>query len=240
MVDLDVHLLGLRQHQHAGGRGVDPALRLGHRHPLDAVHATLELELRVRRVARLRRTFRLHRDGDRLVPAEIGLGGVQHLGLPALRLGVLEVHLEQVAGEQRGLVAALAGLDLQDRVLVVARVPRDQQEPQLLGELIAAVLQPGRLLGERRVLPRELARGPDIARGPQPLVVRADDRRQPGVPLADPARHRLVRVQRRVRHLPFQIGVLRLQPLDRLEHPRLSSSSVFTNRHESGRSAGDS
>ena len=45
-VDLDVDLLGLRQHEHAGGGGVDAALRLGGRHPLHAVHAALELQPR--------------------------------------------------------------------------------------------------------------------------------------------------------------------------------------------------
>src|SRR6185312_11977869 len=43
-VDLDLDVLGLGQHEHPGGRGVDAALRLGGRHPLDAVHAALELE----------------------------------------------------------------------------------------------------------------------------------------------------------------------------------------------------
>ena len=41
---VDVDLLGLGQHQHAGGAGVDAALRLGDRHPLHAVHAALELQ----------------------------------------------------------------------------------------------------------------------------------------------------------------------------------------------------
>ena len=43
-VDLDLDLLGLGQHQHAGRAGVDAALRLGHRHPLHAVHAALVLQ----------------------------------------------------------------------------------------------------------------------------------------------------------------------------------------------------
>ena len=42
MVHVDV--LGLRRDQHAGRRGVDPALRFGDRHPLHAVHAALELQ----------------------------------------------------------------------------------------------------------------------------------------------------------------------------------------------------
>ena len=43
-VDLDLDLLGLGQHEHAGRAGVDAALRLGHRHPLHAVHAALVLQ----------------------------------------------------------------------------------------------------------------------------------------------------------------------------------------------------
>ena len=41
---LHLDRLGLGQDQHAGGTGVHPALRLGHRHPLHPVHAALELE----------------------------------------------------------------------------------------------------------------------------------------------------------------------------------------------------
>ena len=131
---VDVDLLGLGQHQDAGGAGVHPALRLGDRHPLHAVHAALELQQGVRRLARLGRALGLHRDGDRLVAAEVGLGGVEDLGLPAAPLGVPGVHAQQVAGEQRRLLAALARLHLEDRVLVVGRVARDEQPAQpLLG-----------------------------------------------------------------------------------------------------------
>ena len=41
-IDLDV--LGFRQDGDRDGGGVDPALRLGHRDALDAMHAALELE----------------------------------------------------------------------------------------------------------------------------------------------------------------------------------------------------
>ena len=46
-------VLGLGHHQDAGRGGVDAALRLGHRHPLHAVHAALELQQGVRRLAGL-------------------------------------------------------------------------------------------------------------------------------------------------------------------------------------------
>src|SRR3712207_8361266 len=51
-----------------------------------------------------------------LVAAEVAGLGVEDLGLPALPLGVAQVHPQQVAGEQRRLLAALAGLDLEDDV----------------------------------------------------------------------------------------------------------------------------
>ena len=43
-VDLHVHLLGLGQHRHGDGRGVDAALGFGGRHALHAVNAALVLE----------------------------------------------------------------------------------------------------------------------------------------------------------------------------------------------------
>ena len=64
---LDVDRLGLRQHEDAGGAGVHPPLRLGDRDALDAVHAALELQQGVRRLAGLGRPLGLHGDGHRLV-----------------------------------------------------------------------------------------------------------------------------------------------------------------------------
>jgi hypothetical protein len=50
-------------------------------------------------------------------------------------LGVARVHAEQVAGEQRGLVAAGAGADLEHRVLGVERILGQEQLDGLLGGL---------------------------------------------------------------------------------------------------------
>ena len=44
LVDVDVDLLGLRQHGDRRGGRVDAALRLGFRHALDAVHARFEFQ----------------------------------------------------------------------------------------------------------------------------------------------------------------------------------------------------
>ena len=124
VVDRDVDVLGLGQHGHGRGRGVDAAAALGHRHPLHPVHAGLVLEPG---------EHPLPRDlgHDLLDPAEIALAHRQDLAAPALEVGVALVHAQEVAGEQRGLVAAGAGADLQDRVLVVGRVLGQQQQPHL-------------------------------------------------------------------------------------------------------------
>ena len=157
LLDGDVDLLGLGHHQHAGGGRVHAALALGDRDPLDPVHAALELQQRVRRLARLGGALGLHGDGDGLEAAEVGLGGVELLGLPAAPLGVAGVHPQQVAGEQRRLLAALAGLDLQQRVLGVGRVAGHQEVPQpLLGVL--APRRRARRPPRRRTRPRRRAR----------------------------------------------------------------------------------
>ncbi len=149
VVVVDLHLGGLHlgHHEHAGGRGVHPSLGLGDRHPLHPVDATLELEHAVGGVVRIGGTGCLHRHGDRLVAAQVGLLGVEHLDLPATSLGELGVHPEQVAGEQRRLLAALAGLDLDQGVRGVVGVARGEQpgEPFLhLGELSRDRVRPRR------------------------------------------------------------------------------------------------
>jgi hypothetical protein len=66
--------------------------------------------------------------------AQVGGIGAQHLDLPAVPGGEGPVHLEQVAGEQVGLLAALGPPDLDDHVALVVGVAGQQQHPQLVGE----------------------------------------------------------------------------------------------------------
>ncbi len=83
-------------------------------------------------------------------PWPVGVG-VEHLEPEAVALGVLRVHAGEVGGEERGLVPAGARPDLDEDVLVVARVPGHQHRPQALFErplLHAEVLE---------LLARELA-----------------------------------------------------------------------------------
>ena len=124
-LDLEIDVLGLRQHGDGGGRGVDAPAGLGDRHALHAVHARFVLQAGEHALAG---------DGrhDLLVAAEIVLREADDLGLPAVQLGVAAVHAEQVGGEQGGLVAAGAGAHLEDGALVVGGVLRQQMHAQLL------------------------------------------------------------------------------------------------------------
>ena len=95
--------------------GVDAALALGRRHPLHAVRAAFVLEPAPRVVA-------LHDERDVAEAAHVRRLARQHLGLPAVALGVVLVHPVEVAGPEVGLLAALGAPDLDDHVLAVVGV----------------------------------------------------------------------------------------------------------------------
>ena len=99
--------------------------RLGRRDALDAMDAALELEAAVGAVA-------VDLDDRLLDAADAGLVEAQDLRREAVPLGVAQVHPEQLAGEQRGLLAAGAGPDLDDHVAVVVGVARQQQDLEVL------------------------------------------------------------------------------------------------------------
>ena len=142
LVDRDVDLLGLRQHRHGGGRGMDAAGALGVGHPLHAVHAQFEFELGERATP-------ANLCNDLLVAAHAAFASGDHLDLPALASGESLIHPEQVAGEQCCLVAAGAGSDLQDDVALVHGVLGQERELDPLLQLGTALFQ-HRLLGRRQ------------------------------------------------------------------------------------------
>ena len=124
--DLDVDLFGFGQHGDGDGRGVDAALGLGGGDALDAVDAGLVLELRVDVVA-------FDDGGDVLeAVADAGLGLGEDLDLPLVLLGEAEVHAEDLGDEERGLVAAGAGAELEDDVLLVVGILGQEQDLELL------------------------------------------------------------------------------------------------------------
>ena len=123
--------VGLGQHGHRAGAGVDAALRLGGGHALHAVAAGLEAQLAVDAVggggqaARAGRVLQPH--DHFLEAAEIRRALAHDLAAPALALGVAQVHAQQVGGEQRRLLAAAAGADLDEGRARVVRVARQQR-----------------------------------------------------------------------------------------------------------------
>ena len=66
-----------------------------------------------------------------LQAADAGVAARHHLEAPALALGEPAVHAEQIAGEQRRLVAASAGADFEHDVLLVVRILRNEQQLEL-------------------------------------------------------------------------------------------------------------
>jgi hypothetical protein len=119
LVDLDVHVLGLGQDRDRGGRSMDAAGGLGRGHSLDAVDAAFVLQARVRALA-------LDQRRDRLDPADSGVVAVHDLDLPAPAFGVALVHAEELRREERGLVAARTGADLDEDVARIVGVLRQE------------------------------------------------------------------------------------------------------------------
>ena len=68
---------------------------------------------------------------------------VHRLDLPALMLGETQIHLVQIAREDRRLIAASGSADLDDDVLLVGGVARDEHE-------LDVFLETGQLLFDRR------------------------------------------------------------------------------------------
>ncbi len=158
-LDGDVDVLGLRQHGDRRGRGMDAPACLGRRNPLHPVDAGLELQPGEHPLAR-------DVGDDLLVAARVALALRQHLDLPAMKLGIALVHAEQIAGEQRRLVAAGAGPDLDDGAFLVGSVLRQKQEPHLLGQVLDPRVEPlglvaGKIghfrIGEQRLQPLPFA-----------------------------------------------------------------------------------
>ena len=130
-VDLDVDFLGLGQDGHGDRRGVNPSARFRGGHSLHAVHAALVLQLAVDAAA-------LDRRNDFLEAADAGVVARHDLDAPALPLGELAVHAEQLGREQRRFVAAGAGANLEHHVLFVVRILGHQQLLELANQHLAA------------------------------------------------------------------------------------------------------
>ena len=76
----------------------------------------------------------MHLEDDLAQAADACLVGAYQLGSPAMALGVALVHPKELGGEQGRLLAAGSGPDLDDHVLVVVRIARQEQHTQLFDQ----------------------------------------------------------------------------------------------------------
>jgi len=106
-VELDLDFLGFGQDRDGGGRGMDAALGLGDRDPFDLVRAALVTQLG-------KHTLAAHAENPQPAAALLGSLDVDLLERPPLDGGEPLVHRDDVAGPERGLVAADPGPDLDD------------------------------------------------------------------------------------------------------------------------------
>ena len=125
-----------------GGRGMDSAASLGFGDALHAVNSGFELQAGEDAAAG---------DGGAglLEAADAGVGYVIDLEPPAVEFGISLVHSEQFGGEQGGFLAAGAGADFEDGVLVVGLVLGQEQQQHFAiqsDELVAQFVDFG--LGE--------------------------------------------------------------------------------------------
>src|SRR4029078_6181467 len=111
-VELDFDVVGFREDGYGDGGGVDAALLFGDGDALHAVHAALIAELAIDLVA-------ADEGDDFLQAADGGLAAGGDFDLPALGFGVAGIHAEDLVGKERGLVAAGAGANFEDDVLLV-------------------------------------------------------------------------------------------------------------------------
>ena len=108
VADFDVDVFDFRQHRDRRRRGVDAALSL--RWPARAARDARPISNFMPRIDALARDI-----GDDFLEAPHFAGAFfHHVDLPALAGGIALIHAEQVAGEQRRLVAAGAAADFED------------------------------------------------------------------------------------------------------------------------------
>ena len=123
--DLDVDFFGFGEDGDSDGGGVNAALGFGGGDALNAVDSGLVLHEGVDLVA-------FEDGGDVLeTAADAGLGLGEDFDLPLVLLSEAEVHAEDFGYEERGFVAAGAGAELDDDVLVVVGVLGEEEDFEL-------------------------------------------------------------------------------------------------------------
>ena len=117
--------IGFRQYGNRARGSVDASLRFRFRDPLHAVSPGLELELRVHALSGDAR--------DHLLESpHVAQALRNNFHLPAIAFCKARVHAEEIAGEQRRLVAAGSGANFQKHVALVVRIPGQQHALKFL------------------------------------------------------------------------------------------------------------
>ncbi len=132
------------------------------------------------------------------------------------RAGVALIHAEQITREQVRLLPALGAPDLDDDVLLVVRILRQEQHPQLLLQTLEIGLglghfEPHRLTIVARRLGKHLLRGFEILGAAAVRAVARYDRAEILVPLRGAPELRGIGEHRRVAQLCFDGGELVLE-----------------------------
>src|SRR6266545_7673439 len=118
---------------------------------------------------------RLYRDSYILVATEVRRCSVEDLGLPPLALRITQVHAQQVAREECGLLASLAGFDLEDDVLAIGRVAGNEQPLQPVLEFSPTPVELVGLRDKRGILGSQLTCCLAVGDRPLQLLVRNHD-----------------------------------------------------------------
>ena len=115
-VQLDVFQFIRFGHDGDGAGGsMDTALAFGSRDALYAVAARFKFQTTVRAQAD-------DAGDDFFITAQLAFVGGDDFNLPAVALGVTAVHTQQIAGKQRGFVAARSGAHFDEDVFVVVGI----------------------------------------------------------------------------------------------------------------------
>ena len=120
-INANINFLRLGQNRNRCRRRVNTPAALGHRHTLNAVHATFKLQPGKHIGSR-------HVDDDFLKPAKVVFAGIHLLKLPAAPFGIPLIHPIQIGRKQGGFFAPGSGADFKDGVLAVRTVFGDQHQ----------------------------------------------------------------------------------------------------------------
>ena len=135
------------------------------------------------------------------------------------------VHLEQIARPQRGLLTPGAAADLDDHVLALVGILRDEEVLELRAQLLGPGVEPFDLLGEvgghlRVALGRHDARLLGLREHRPQLPIRRHDHLELRIPLPERPQQVRIRDRLRGRQLRRDLVIRSLDPIQPLTDPR--------------------